>query len=99
MGTMSALPFPRAIDPSLIENGDTIQVALPKSKGLEVRHIGTVHHRSDHGSTRYLYTEEGATILAWEPKGDKKVHVLLLHRPEIVQEPLGFFDPPERLVG
>lgn len=78
----SAYPFPRAIDPSLIRNGDTIKVTLPKDRGLEVSHTATVHHRSDHGSTRYLYTEEGATILAWEPKGNKKVKILLLHRDE-----------------
>lgn len=91
----SALEFPRSIDPSLIMEGDTIQVALPKDKGLEVRHIGTVHHRSDHGKTRYLYTEEGATLLAWEPKSDRRVHILLLHRPEHEQEELPFFSSPE----
>jgi hypothetical protein len=68
---------------------------------MEVSYTGTVHRRSDHGVTRYLYTEEGATLLAWEPKGDKRVHVLLLHRIEMVEPVLGFFDTetPERLAG
>lgn len=92
MPRQSAYPFPRSIDPSLIEDGDTIKVALPKSRGIETHLTGTVHHRIDHGHTRYLYTEEGATLLAWEPKGDKKVHVLLLHRPETVQIPLAYFE-------
>lgn len=96
---VSALPFPRTIDPSLIEEGDTIQVSLPKDRGLETRVIGTVHHRADHGRTRYLYTEEGATILAWEPKTDRRVHVLLLHRPDVEQTPMFNIEPPERLVG
>jgi hypothetical protein len=93
----SGYPFPRSIDPSLIENGDTIKVTLPKSRGLEVSHTGTVHHRSDHGRTRYLYTEEGATLLSWEPQGGKRVHVLLLHRPEAAQQPLPMFEIPQEI--
>ena len=93
------LRLPRAIDPSLIEVGDTIRVSIPADKGVEVTYTGTVHHRNDHGSTRYLLTEEGATILAWEVKGNKKVQVLLLKRAEPVQSTLSFFDTdiPERL--
>lgn len=100
---VSALPYPRTIDPALIQIGDTIQVSMPKERGLEIRYVGTVHHRSDHGSTRYLYTEEGATILAWEVKRRiKQPHVLLIHRPDAVNEPLSFFDNEEikdRLAG
>lgn len=101
----SAFEFPRSIDPSLIEPGDTIKVTLPKSRGIETSITGTVHHRGDHGRTRYLYTSEGATILAWEPKSDKRVHVLLLHRPEAEQTELPLFEPEaitelrERLTG
>lgn len=96
----SAYPFPRAIDPSLIEDGDTIRVALPKNRGLEATVTGTVDHRIDHGHTRYLYTAEGATLLAWEPKNPRRVNVLLLHRPEAEQTPLFEIDDiRERLAG
>lgn len=91
----SAFEFPRSIDPSLIEVGDTIKVTLPKSRGLETSVTGTVDHRADHGKTRYLYTSEGATILAWEPHTDRRVHVLLLHRPEAKQTPLSIFASDE----
>lgn len=101
----SAFEFPRSIDPSLIEEGDTIKVTLPKSRGIETAITGTVHHRADHGRTRYLYTSEGATLLAWEPHTDRRVHVLLLHRAEAPQTVLDIFEDDsmgelrERLAG
>lgn len=101
MAKTSGFEFPRSIDPSLIEEGDTIKVTFPKTGGLEITYTGTVHRRSDHGRTRILYTAEGTPILSWEPKGNKKVHVLLLHRAEKAQEVLDFFamETPERLAS
>jgi len=89
--------FPRNIDPSLIEDGDTIKVFLPKSKGVETTLTGVVHHRSDSGSTRYLYTEEGSTLLAWEV--NRKVHVMLMHRPDYEIEPLFGEEFAERIAS
>lgn len=105
MAKTSAFEFPRSIDPSLIEDGDTIKVTMPKNRGMEISYTGTVHHRGDHGAVRYLYTEEGATLLSWEPNTTKRVHVLLLHRPEAAQATLSIFAPDdvvelhERLAG
>lgn len=59
---------PQAIDPSVIEIGDDISVELPADKGLVTTLRGIVAKRHDHGSTRYLMTAEGATILAWEAR-------------------------------
>jgi len=78
--------FPRTIDASLIEDGDTIKVSLPKDKGLDITHTGTVHHRTSSGRNRYLFTEEGAIILSWSV--DKHTAVLLIHRPDYEEEPL-----------
>lgn len=91
MTKQSAYPFPRTIDPSLIELGDTIKVTHKQDKGVSVSVSGTVASRADHGDTRYLYTEEGGTLLAWDAKR-KLVSVMLLHRPEAAQTPLSMFE-------
>jgi hypothetical protein len=61
------IPFPQVIDPSLIEIGDEISVHHKKDQGVEHILRGIVGKRIDSGNVRYLCTEEGATLLAWEP--------------------------------
>lgn len=95
----SAHLFPRAIDPSLIEIGDTIKVTHKKSHGMQMSMTGTVAKRDDHGATRYYMTEEGGTLLAWNVKR-KDVHILLLHREEASQTAMFSFNEwEERLTG
>jgi hypothetical protein len=81
------LTFPREINPSLIEKGDKIRVTLPEDKGIVNIKIGVVFHIHQHGSTRYLMTDEGATLVAWEPSR-KSVKIELLDRPIFEQAPL-----------
>lgn len=88
----SAYPFPRTIQPSLIEIGDTIKVSLPEDRGVVTTLTGTVGKRMDVGATRYFMTEEGATLVAWDAKENKKVTIILLHRPDATQKPLEMFD-------
>lgn len=88
----SAYPFPRTIQPSLIEKGDTIKVTHREDRGVTTTLTGTVGKRVDSGNTRYLMTEQGATLLAWGPNENKAVNVLLLHRPEAEQATM--FDMP-----
>lgn len=59
--------LPRTIKPELIEIGDDIEVTLPKVDGVVHTLRGVVGKRMDHGAVRYLLTEEGYTLLAWEP--------------------------------
>lgn len=101
MTNRSRFDIPRSIKPSLVQVGDTIKITLPKKRGIESTVTGTVHHRSDHGKTRFLYTEEGATILSWEPGNDSSAHIMLLHRAEIEHPVLDFFNTelPEGLAG
>lgn len=58
------LNLPRPIRPELVEVGDRIRVTFPKARGVVMTHEGVVHHRADSGDVRYLYTEEGATLIA-----------------------------------
>ena len=60
--------YPHAIKPELIEIGDDIEVTLPKVDGVTHTLRGIVGKRMDNGSARYLMTQEGYTLLAWEPK-------------------------------
>jgi hypothetical protein len=87
---MATIPIkqPRRIDPSLVEIGDDISVTFKKDRGLTTTNRGIVGKRMDSGSTRYLLTEEGATLLAWEPSRTKLVEVTLYGREEVPQSTL-----------
>lgn len=78
---------PREIKPELVEIGDTISVTFPRDGGLTVTHVGRVAKATTHGKTRYLITAEGATVLAWEPTGNR-VKIILLKREPVPGETL-----------
>lgn len=95
---------PQSIDPAVIEIGDDISVELPADRGVTTSLRGVVGKRVDHGSTRYLMTAEGATLLAWEAKRrNKGPKVTIYGREEHPQATL--FDAPiddeirDRLAG
>lgn len=73
---------PRFIDPSLVEEGDEISVEHKENRGIVTTLRGIVAKRRDEGATRYLVTEEGATLLSWDAKGNKQVKVTLFAREE-----------------
>lgn len=70
---------PQAIDPAVIEIGDDISVELPEDRGVTTTLRGIVAKRVDHGATRYLMTQEGATLLAWEAKRRNKAPKVLIY--------------------
>lgn len=78
---------PRRIDPSLIDLGDDISVEHKPVKGVTMTLRGIVAMRGL-GSTRYLATAEGATLLAWEPGKTSRVKVTLYGRAEPEQATL-----------
>ena len=86
---------PRFIDPSLIEIGDDISVEHKPQKGMTMTLRGIVAVRNDYGDTRYLSTREGATLLAWGPKKNVGVRVILYGREE-AQE-VAMFDLPDNI--
>lgn len=79
---MATLPIkqPRRIDPSLIEIGDDILIEHKTERGIATMLRGIVGKRVDSGKTRYLMTNEGATLLAWEPGKINKYKVILFGR-------------------
>lgn len=79
--------YPHAIKPELIEIGDDIEVTLPKVDGVTHTLRGIVGKRVDHGAVRYLLTDEGYTILAWEP-GKTSVKVMIHSRKPLKNESL-----------
>lgn len=94
MGT-KAIGQPRRIDPSLVEIGDDISVQLKSDRGIVTTLRGVVGKRLDHGKVRYLMTNEGATLLAWEPNTTKRVIVTLFGREEYPQESM--FELPQEI--
>ena len=84
---------PRLIAPSLVEEGDEISVEHKPDRGITTTLRGIVAKRVDSGDTRYMMTEEGATLLAWGPKENRKVKVTLISREEPDQATM--FDLPE----
>lgn len=71
-----------------------------KDRGIEMTLTGTVGKRVDSGNTRYLMTAEGATLMSWNEKENKLIHVLLLHRQPQEQTPLWTHDElDKRLAG
>lgn len=72
--------MPRRISPELIELGDDIEVTMKADRGITTTLRGIVGKRIDSGATRYLLTEEGATLLAWEPNTTKIVRCILHSR-------------------
>lgn len=83
--------LPRPIKPELIEIGDDIEVTLPKVDGVVHTLRGVVGKRIDHGAARHLLTEEGYTLLAWEP-GRAGVKVTLHKRKPAEQQSLFDYD-------
>lgn len=83
--------LPRPIKSEMIEIGDEIEVTLPKTDGVVHTLRGVVGKRMDHGAVRYLLTQEGYTLLAWEP-GRAGVKVTLHKRKPINQEPIFEYD-------
>lgn len=71
--------LPREINVGLIEIGDTIEVTHKKSKGITLKYIGKVSELIYNGAVRRLLTEEGATILTWQP-GKPNPKVVLISR-------------------
>jgi hypothetical protein len=86
---------PRPIDPSLIEDGDDISVEHKANRGIVMTLRGVVAKRVDGGSTRYLMTAEGATLLAWEPGKKNAIKVTLYGREEPEQATM--FDLPTEI--
>lgn len=84
--------LPAIIKPELIEVGDKVRVKFRAKKGVTMTHEGVVSSREDHGSVRFLYTEEGATLVSWQPGVSTGISVTLLDRPPVVQAQLSFFD-------
>ena len=83
--------LPRPIKPEMIEIGDEIEVTLPKVDGVVHTLRGVVGKRMDHGAVRYLLTQEGYTLLAWEP-GRAGVKVTLHKRKPVDQQPIFEYD-------
>lgn len=82
--------YPHSIKPELVQIGDEIEVTLPKVDGVVHSLKGVVGKRLDHGAVRYLLTDEGYTLLAWEP-GKSGVKVMIHSRKPILQQTL--FEP------
>ena len=83
--------YPRTIDPSLIEIGDTIMVTHHKQNGVELTVKGKVAYMVDEGKNRTLYTIEHGTLLSYEIGRPKAVLILLLRKEEFKQLTLPFF--------
>ena len=79
--------YPHSIKPELIQIGDDIEVTLPKVDGVTHTLRGIVGNRMDHGAVRHLLTDEGHTILAWEP-GKANVKVIIHSRKPLDNETL-----------
>lgn len=90
----SGANLPRIIAPENIEVGDKIKVTFPPVKGVRMTHEGVVSERRDQGAVRTLYTDEGGTLIAWEP-GKRNLSVMLLDRPPVNQTQLSLFDTLE----
>ena len=88
----NVLNLPRQIKPELIEPGDKIRVLFKRERGVLITHEGVVSHRADKGHVRYLYTDDGATLTAWDTRGHN-LTVILLDRPPAEQTPM--FDMEE----
>lgn len=72
--------MPRRILPELVEIGDDIEVTLKPDHGVTTTVRGIVGKRMDTGKTRYYMTEEGSTLLAWEPHTTKISRVVIHSR-------------------
>lgn len=92
-----AIKQPRRIDPSLIEIGDDIAVEHGPARGLTTTLRGIVAKEVKSGSTKFLMTSEGATILAWEIGKPIGVKITLYGREEFPQESLFDKTPIEEL--
>lgn len=94
---MPTSQFPRIIPAELIEIGDKVRIKHRPKKGVTTILEGVVSDRRDHGSVRFLYTDEGATLVSWQPGVSTGITITLLDRPPAEQEPLSMFDSVERL--
>ncbi len=86
---------PHYIDPSLIEIGDEVIVHHKPKRGITMTLTGIVAKRVDEGATRYLSTKEGSTLLAWSPKKNADIKVVLLSRE--ASENTALFNLPEEV--
>lgn len=86
---------PRLIDVSLIETGDLISVEHKPSRGVTTTLKGVVAKRVDSGATRYLMTEEGATLVSWEPGKANRFKITLFGREEPEEEAM--FELPDNI--
>lgn len=78
MRKLSALEFPRQIQPEMLEAGDLITVTLPESRGVVMSKRARIHRRVDHGDMRQWLNEENVVILTWQP--DKRAtYTITLH--------------------
>lgn len=91
---MKTLPIgqPRFIDPSLLDIGDDISVEYPKDRGIATTLRGIIGKRVESGRSVYYTTNEGATLLAWEPGRANKIRVVLFGRAAEPQETLDLWD-------
>jgi hypothetical protein len=81
--------LPRTIDPSLIQEGDTIIARWPKDQGIVCTFQGVVHERriGNKGFTHFI-TREGGTILTWRVADRSKIVVTLVSREPAAQTPM-----------
>lgn len=73
-----ALGLPRYIKPESADTGDLIRVTYKATEGVTMTREGIVHHVESHGRVRFLMTEEGGNLLAWEPGEGTTARVTLL---------------------
>ena len=84
--------YVQTIDPSCVEVGDTIKVLHYKQLGMELSITGTVALREEFNDIVLFCTEEHGILLSYQMGKSKAVTVFLIHRQEIKQETLSFFD-------
>jgi hypothetical protein len=88
-----AIKQPRRIDPSLVEIGDDISITLKPERGITTTLRGIVGKRIDVGATRYMMTDEGATLFAWEAKRTVGLTITLYGRSDCPQTSLFELEP------
>jgi hypothetical protein len=88
-----AIKQPRRIDPSLVEIGDDISITRKPERGVTTTLRGIVGKRIDVGATRYMMTDEGATLFAWEAMQTVGLTITLYGREEKPQSTLFELDP------
>ena len=80
--------LPRQIDPSLIQEGDTIIASFPKDAGVAASLGGKVARLRVSGTTTHFDTREGGTIFSWRVGDRSGIRVMLTSREPAKQIPL-----------